>query len=319
MDRSYRIDRHARATGELAALITRERPEILHVHTPVASIVGRVAAALRRTPHVVYTAHGFYFHDDMPAFERFAHIALEGILARATDVLLTQSEEDHQAAIRYRIRPRRFLRTLGNGVDIDAIAAFAPERNAVRSELGIAPRDVVVGFIGRHVREKGFFDLVEAMRLVAKDHPRTILLTIGANMKGDRDPVTEFPETAVRVLHLGHRADARRLVHAFDIFALPSYREGMPRSILEAMAAAKPVVASAIRGCREEVVHGATGYLIPVRAPTALATAISALVQSQDLREAMGHAGFVRARAKFDERLVIERLLDVYRTLLGAS
>jgi glycosyltransferase involved in cell wall biosynthesis len=312
--RSYSVLTHARAVAQLTRLLRRERPDILHVHTPVASLLARLAAAVAGVPSVVYTAHGFYFHERMPRLERAAHIALERAAARVTDVLLTQSEEDRQTCLEVSIRPRRLLATLGNGVDVEAIAALAPEREAVREELGIATGDVVVGFVGRQVVEKGWPDLVAAMHLALPRAPSVRALAIGSNFAGDRDPsgAIELP----RAIVLGHRTDVPRLLHAVDIFALPSYREGMPRSILEAMAASRPVVATDIRGCREEVVEGVTGHLVPVGAPAELAASLVRLATSPALRASMGAAGLSRARALFDERLVIQRLFDAYETAL---
>jgi glycosyltransferase involved in cell wall biosynthesis len=312
--RSYSVPAHARSVARIATLLRRERPDILHVHTPVASLLARLGAVVARVPGVVYTAHGFYFHERLPTLERAAHIALERAAARFTDVLLTQSEEDRRTCLEVGIRPRRLLATLGNGVDVEAIAAFAPERAAVRAELGIAPDDLVVGFVGRRVLEKGWPDLAEAVRLALPRIPRLRALTIGGNVDGDRDRTgtIELP----RAIVLGQRTDVPRLLHAVDVFALPSYREGMPRSILEAMAAEKPVVATNIRGCREEVVDGVTGHLVPVGSPRELAAALERVLTSADRRARMGAAGLERARALFDERLVIERLFAAYALLL---
>jgi glycosyltransferase involved in cell wall biosynthesis len=314
--RSYDPIAHARTVIALTALLHRERPDILHVHTPVAGLLARLAGALARAPAVVYTAHGFYFHERMPWLERTAHVTLERAAALATDVLLTQSEEDRQTCLAEGIRPRKLLQTLGNGVDVEAIAALAPEREAVRQELGIAPEDVVVGFVGRRVFEKGWPDLVTALRIALDRAPHLRALSIGANFAGDRDRMAEIE--LPRGIVLGHRTDVSRLLHGVDVFALPSYREGMPRSILEAMAAAKPVVATDIRGCREEVVDGVTGCLVPVGDPPKLAAAICRLAASPELRARMGAAGLERARALFDESMVIQRMLDAY-ALLRAS
>jgi glycosyltransferase involved in cell wall biosynthesis len=240
---------------------------------------------------------------------------MERAAARVTDVLLTQSEEDRQTCLAEGILPKRLLATLGNGVDVEAIAAFTPERDAVRAELGIAADDLVVGFVGRRVLEKGWPDLVAALRLSHDRFPRLRALSIGANFAGDRDRMDEIE--LPRAIVLGHRTDVPRLLHAVDVFALPSYREGMPRSILEAMAAARPVVATDIRGCREEVVDGVTGFLVPVGDPPALRGAIERLLESDGLRARMGAAGLDRARALFDERLVFERVLAAYRAALG--
>jgi len=110
---------------------------------------------------------------------------------------------------------------------------------------------------------------------------------------------------------LGRRDDVPALLSAADVFVLPSYREGMPRSIIEAMASGLPVVATDIRGCREEVADGETGFLVPVRDARALAAALNRLVDDPDLRDSMGRAGTRRAQALFDEAQVLNRQMTV--------
>jgi len=118
------------------------------------------------------------------------------------------------------------------------------------------------------------------------------------------------PEFGARVRFLGYRDDMADLMRAADIFTLPSHREGMPRSIIEAMLTGLPVVATDVRGSREEVVDGETGLLVPVRDAAALARALGRLVGDTGLRAAMSAAGLERARTLYDERLVIARQLD---------
>jgi glycosyltransferase involved in cell wall biosynthesis len=166
-------------------------------------------------------------------------------------------------------------------------------------------------------------ELVRAVALIRRQIPRIRLLIIGGSLLSDRDPAETELAKLVGELQLGEAIIVTGLtdrvaeyLSASDVFVLPSYREGMPRSILEAMAAAKPVVATDIRGCREEVVDGVTGFLVPVRDAERLAHAIARLVDDPDLCTRMGAAGQMRAREFFDERVVFERLLEVYRRYL---
>ena len=115
------------------------------------------------------------------------------------------------------------------------------------------------------------------------------------------------PDLRGRIRFLGYRADMPELMRAADIFTLPSHREGMPRSVIEAMLTGLPVVATDIRGTREEVVDGETGLLVPVRDSASLAAALSELVRDRERRASMGQNGRARARELFDERLVLER------------
>ncbi|NLG65402.1 MAG: glycosyltransferase family 4 protein, partial [Actinobacteria bacterium] len=153
--------------------------------------------------------------------------------------------------------------------------------------------------------------------------PDVRLLIIGGSLPSDRDPAEAQLAEMVDGLGLhdaivttGFTDRVAEYLSAADVFVLPSYREGMPRSILEAMALGLPVVATNIRGCREEVVDGDTGFLVPVRDSAALADRIGRLIDDPGLRRRMGAAGQARARELFDERLVFERLLGVYKQYL---
>ena len=117
---------------------------------------------------------------------------------------------------------------------------------------------------------------------------------------------------------LGRRDDVEDLYHGFDIFVLPSYREGFPRAAMEAAASAVPVIATDVRGCRQVVDDGVTGLLVPVRDELALAAAVEDLAGDAPRRRAMGEAGLRKAVAEFDDRRVVERTLAVYERLLEA-
>jgi glycosyltransferase involved in cell wall biosynthesis len=303
-----------RATRALARVMRQERFDIVHVHTPVASLVGRLAAWRSHVPLIAYTAHGFYFHEHMAWTKRSAFVALEWLAGRATDLLMTQSQEDADFARRTGLVTGATA-AIGNGVDP---ALFHPRdgahRKAKRAELGTPPDAPVILMVGRMVAEKGYPELFAAMKKVdahlwvagarlESDHARPV----DAALAGDAD-------LAGRVHLLGERDDVPELMAAADLFTLPSHREGMPRSIIEAMMTGLPVVATDIRGSREEVVNGTTGLLVPVADTDALADALDRLVADPAARSAMGEAGRTRALDLYDENKVIARQLE----LLGA-
>lgn len=307
----------------LYRLMCREQFDIVHVHTPVAAALGRVAAKLARVPVIIYTAHGFYFHELMAPWKRRFIIWMEKVLGRCcTDMLFTQSAEDAKTAIQERIMPEDRVVYIGNGVPLEAFGL--PPNPNLRAELGLGKKDKVVGFIGRLVREKGMEELLKAMGPVIKEFPQAKLLVVGDTLESDRDrqATRRLKELVQRngleevVKFAGFREDIPELLTIMDLFVLPSYREGMPRTVLEAMAAEKPVVATNIRGCREEVVHSETGYLVPVKNPVKLAEAIIEILSDKMLAKRMGEAGRQRAIEFFDERNVIEKQLGIYRKLI---
>jgi glycosyltransferase involved in cell wall biosynthesis len=168
--------------------------------------------------------------------------------------------------------------------------------------------------IGRMVAEKGYPELFEALARV----PGLTLACVGTRLESDHEGdvagalarAQADPAVAARLRLLGYRTDVAALLRGADLFVLPSHREGMPRSIIEAMMTGLPVVATRIRGAREQVVDGETGFLVPVREPTALAEALSRLAADPALRARLGAAGRARALDCYDEAKVIARQIE---------
>lgn len=306
-----------RSTFALVRYFRRERFDVLHVHTPVAALIGRLAARIAGIPLVIYTAHGFYFHEQMPRWKRGFFIALERLGGRFTDLLFSQSSEDAEDAIKEGIAPRERVLAIGNGVDV---SQFDPARvgagSTAREALGIPADAFVVGMIGRQVREKGVAEFLAAATDLAQRFPQVWFLLVGERLASDHAGGVE-EEFALAKERLGERlaapglrADVPQLLAAMDLFCLPSWREGMPRTIIEAMMMGKPVVATDIRGAREEVVPGETGVLVPTRAPDRLAAAIAGFVHDPARGLRLGQAGRARALMLYDEQKVVALQLE---------
>ncbi|MCU0985805.1 MAG: glycosyltransferase family 4 protein [Acetobacteraceae bacterium] len=296
----------------LIRLFRQERFDLLHVHTPLAGLIGRIAGRIAGIPRIAYTAHGFYFHERMSPAAYRAHVALERFGRRFTDVLMTQSAEDAETAKAEGIAPGGAVTVIGNGVDP---ALFRPgtaeERATARAAMGVAGGDVVAVMIGRMVAEKGYPELFAALSRT----PGLTLACIGTRLESDHEGAVDAalavaqgnPATAARLRLLGYRTDVAALLRGADLFVLPSHREGMPRAIIEAMMTGLPVVATAIRGAREQVIDGETGFLVPVKDEAVLAEALGRLASDPALRARMGAASLARARAEYDEAKVIAR------------
>lgn len=317
----------ARSFFFLIRLFRSERYDIVHTHTPVAGVVARLAAWLCRVPRVVNSVHGFYFHENSHPFTRWAAALVERWMGRITDFSLFVSHEDLETAIALGICTPQSGLWIANGVDQKRFDPERPELEraaaAVRSELGAAPDDILVGTVARMVREKGIDELLGAFAMLQGANPSIRLVLVGDVLESDRDGMRERINEALkdpgygsRIHWLGFRRDVEVLLRAMDVFVLPSYREGMPLSVIEAMSMGLPVVATDIRGCREAVIDGVTGFLVPHRKVQPLATAIRRLLEDPVLRGRMGQAGLVRARELYDERAVLDRQLGVLRRLI---
>jgi glycosyltransferase involved in cell wall biosynthesis len=301
-----------RAFFALHSLFRSERFDVVHVHTPIAALAGRPAARLAGVGRVAYTAHGFYFHEKMPAARRAFYIALEWFGGRFTDVLLTQAEEDAAAARRFGLCKGGVIEAIGNGSDPTRFRPAMPgedTRKRLRGELGAAADRPVFVMIGRLVAEKGYPELFRAMKFARAAE----LWVVGERLTSDHagsidadiQTVKSDPDLSRRIKFLGYRADIPEILRSADAFVLPSHREGMPRSIIEAMLTGLPVVATDIRGSREEVIDGETGLLVPLFDETALGEALNKIANDAPLRAKMGAAGLARARALYDENKVI--------------
>ncbi len=262
----------ARALVELVRILRRGRFHVVHAHTPKGGVLGRVAARMAGVPCVVNTVHGLYATPEDPARRRWPVLGVEWLAARFSDLELYQSGEDLEWARRTRIaRPSRSV-LLGNGVDLTRFdpAAVDPDGGArIRSGLGLPSDAVVVGTVGRLVAEKGYRELFEAAGTVRRSFPEVRFVAVGDPDRAKPDAITQDEQEAASkdVTFAGWREDVRDLLGAFDIFVLPSWREGLPRSAIEAAAMGTPLVLTDIRGCREVVTDGLEGVLVPVRDP----------------------------------------------------
>jgi glycosyltransferase involved in cell wall biosynthesis len=315
----------ARALRELVRLFRRLRPSIVHTHNPKPGLYGRVAARLARVPVVVNTVHGLYALPEDPWPKRLVVYGLERVAAACSHQELLQNPEDLPTLRRLRV-PAARLAVLGNGIDLerfDPARISAAERAAARVEMGAgSDDDVVVGLVGRLVREKGYPEVFQAAALLAKRCPQVRVAVIGPDEPGKADGLTAADRaTAERagVRFLGSRDDVARLCAGMDVHVLASHREGFPRSPMEASALGVPVVASDVRGCRQAVENEVTGLLVPVRDPTALAAAIERLARDPAERRRMGVAARAKATTDFDQQRCIDLTLDTYDRLLAGA
>lgn len=315
-----------KATIALVRWIAKHKPDVVHVHTPVASLAGRLAAWVCRVPIIIYTAHGFYFHEGTPRGQRRFHIALEWLFGQINDALFCVSEEDVATARALGITRGGMIEWVGNGVDSRRFDPARPElvaaRQRIRAELGIPEHAQVVTIMGRLVREKGFREFFTAARELARRHDGLHFIVAGDTVTGEHDGAKEeiaalarVPELEGLVHFTGMRDDVPELLAATDIFTLPSYREGLPTSVIEAMMMERPVVATRIRGCREAVQDGQTGFLVEPANASELTGALDYLLRNPSAGSMMGRSGRVRACARFDQTNVLRRQWLLLRQL----
>ena len=320
MTRSLSPAQQLRSVLTLTNSLRRRRPGVVHTHTPVGGIIGRTAARLAGVSAIVHTLHGLPFAGKPQSNAERAFLYAERALAPSTTLFFSQSVSDALEGARLRIAPAERTTVIGNGVDLVRFRPDPAARQRMRAELGIASDSIVVTTIARLVREKGLVELADAAYAL-RDNDKLVFLIVGRSEPSDRTHLEAdlAAHPAARALRqrwrpLGRRDDVERLLQASDLYVLPTHREGLPRSIIEAMATGLAVVATDIPACRELVEPERTGALVPVGDANALGAAILRLAERAD-RVGMGARGRAVAEARHDEARIIAHQL---RLLEGA-
>jgi glycosyltransferase involved in cell wall biosynthesis len=300
----------------LVRLLRRERPSIVQSHGARSNVYTKLAGSVAGTSVILTTVHNSLFDYEVGLLRRRLYVLAERLTSPLTDRILAVSAAIARDLVhRYRIGAGKVV-TIQNGIDAEA---FRPRRSrsAVLTELGLNARDRLIGIAARMTLQKGHHDLLHALRLLLPRFPRLRCLLIG---DGPLKPRLEQQAAALgvsaRCLFTGVRPDVADLVDVVEAVVLPSRSEGLPFALLEAMALAKPVVATEVGGNPEVVEHGSTGLLVPPQDPEALAEAIAFLLDRPDAAAGMGERGRARVRERFTLDRMLRALEDVYASLL---
>jgi len=318
--REASVTSDVRAAWQLARILRQERLDVLHTHNPKPGVYGRILGRMLGVPVVINTVHGLYATETDPLWKRTLVYTLEWLAGLFSDLELVQSAEDMSTMRKLRLARPGKIQHLGNGVDLTRFDGVDGRvRSRLRSELGVGDDAVVVGCVARLVREKGIPELIHAYERRTQDYE---LVIVGPSDPSKPDALSTGEIASaedIGVIFLGHRSDVDQLYQAFDMFVLPSHREGFPRAAMEAAATGLPLVVTDVRGCREVVDDGLNGLLVAKGRPDELALAIDRLVSDEALRKSMGEAGVVKARRDFDEQNVVDTVLSAYSRVARAK
>jgi glycosyltransferase involved in cell wall biosynthesis len=300
---------------KLREYLASAKPGIVHTHTDKGGGVGRIAARLAGVPCVIHTVHGYAFDEGQSSIKNWAYSLIERELSRHTDIVLSQSIEDVETAKHLRIRARAgYPIWIGNGVDT---SLFDRSRFGVEAQAGLRSRlrigqEPVITIVARLTFEKGYRELVEA--LAACTELQWTALFVG---REDRDGAAiqrliQQHGISDRVRLIGDSDEIPLLLSISDLFVLPSYTEGVPRTVIEAQCMALPAVVTDVRGCREVVVHRETGLVVEPKDSVSLASAMRAAIQDPVMRMQYGAKAAARARKLFSEDAVFRRIESAY-------
>lgn len=266
------------AYKELNRVIKREHFDIVHCHTPVGGVLGRMAAHKHHVPVVIYTAHGFHFFKGCSIKNRVMFYLIEKNMSRITDILITINNEDFEVA-KNRLHARRTERIHGVGIDIEKFSIPSNCRNKKRTELGVADDEKLLLSVGELDRDKNHIEVLEAMRTLAPKGYKYFIAGNGSLKESHTDYIkTNGLENSVYLL--GYRRDIPELLQATDLYIFPSMFEGLSVALMEAVAAKIPIACSKVRGNVDTVVTKES-YFSP-QSPTELVSSVEAISNMTD-------------------------------------
>ena len=311
--------RDLRSVLSLLRLFVRERPDIVHAHTPKAGVLAMTAAFFSGVKCRVFHIHGLP-HSTARGVTRLLLRWTTRLSCELASRVLCVSPSAAMLAVNDGLCRRDRIRVPSNGtisgVDTDRFepVRWAPNGTLLRGKLGIAEQDLVIGFLGRLVRDKGVGELAEAWDQIRRQFANTHLVIAGDFEERDALPesVIEKLKADARVHLLGWFEDTPALYSALDIVALPTYREGFPTVLLEAASMGLPVVATRVTGCVDAVVDGGTGVLVEAGDVRALAGALTRYLEDTELRCLHGHQARARVQALFQPEDVLKAVLSEY-------
>jgi len=314
---------------ELVRLVRRERFTIVHAHSAKGGFLGRLAAWLCRVPVILYTLHGRdpwwpggpaasagHMAGLMSPTRKRSFLALERSLRSVTDGFIAVAPQVARDAIDGRIARAGSVSVAPSAIDIDSIP-MDPDPT-VRSEFEIPLGAPVVGMVGRLDEQKAPLDFVRMAAIVQSRRPDVRFMVVGAGELEDRVR-EEARRSGLNALVTGFRSDAPRIASAFDVFVVSSLYEGVGRSVTEALASARPVVATAVDGIVDLIRPGGNGLLAQAGDPEALAACVLWLLDHPDDARRMGEQGRAYVRSLFDPAAMCATLDRIYSRFLGSE
>lgn len=317
-----------KAVYRLYKYLRKERPNIVHTHTPKAGIVGMMAAYFAKVPHRLHTVAGLPLLE-ANGFKRWVLNWVEKLTYRFATGVYPNSQGLLQIILAEKFAPASKLKVLGNGssngIDTNYFSAeaFTPERNLQkRNELRIPAEDFVYVFVGRIVRDKGINELVEAFVNLQKEITDTSLLLVGP-FENDLDPVSEATKTHIeshdKIISVGYQTDVRPFLAISDALVFPSYREGFPNVVMQAGAMHLPAIVSNINGCNEIIKEGKNGTIVEPKNTAMLYHSMLEMVSNKEKYAILKSNARSSIVKRYGRKQIWQLIHEEYTTLIATN
>jgi glycosyltransferase involved in cell wall biosynthesis len=319
LGRALDLRRDVATLLELARLIRRVRPHIVHTHTAKAGAVGRLAAWLARVPVIVHTYHGHVLDGYFTAWKTRIFVAIERWLAKRSHCVLAVSENVRRELLARGIGTAEQLRVIPLGLELERFAAADSLRGHLRRELDVKPDTPLVGIVARLVPIKAHETFVAVAAILTRRTDCHFVVVGDGERRSELEQLATRAGVDGRIHFLGWRADLERIYADLDVVVLTSRNEGSPVALIEAMAAGKPVVATSVGGVPDVVEHGVSGILVRAGDVEALASAVEGVIRDPTRGRLMGEAGRRRVRGVYGADRLLRNMDDLYQELLVAA
>jgi glycosyltransferase involved in cell wall biosynthesis len=286
------------AIHEIRKIIRGYKPDVVHLNSSKMGVVGSIAASIEHVSRIIYRIGGWAFLEDVPSWKRATYLWSEKLTASHKDVIVTVHPGDEEEAKRHNIRPKDRVITIPNGLDLSSFDKKLLDRDSARKELGLGPTETVIGTVANFYPPKDLPRYLASMApLLTSTNLRLVIIGDGPERNAVEQAIQENDLTN-HVMLAGRRSDSATLLRAFDLFVLPSSKEGMPWSLLEAMAAGLPCVATDVGACRW-MLEPDTGIIVPPKNGEAMRNAIQSLLTDEQKRAALGAAARHAVETRF--------------------
>lgn len=283
--------KNIKAFRQMDALIKTEGFDVIHCNTPIGGLLGRICGSRNKVRKIIYTVHGFHFYKGAPLVNRLIYKPMERLLARKTDAIITINREDFASAHEFKFKEDgNIFYVPGVGIDTERFEGKDIEvRRAKRQELGLEDDEIMLISVGELNQNKNNTVIIDALSRVDCESAKIKYFLCGVGpLKESLKAKAEEKGIGERVIFLDYRNDVPDLFKAADIFVMPSIREGLSRSIMEAMASGLPCVVSKIRGNVDLIEEEKGGALCSPFSAEEFAAAIESLCKNGDTRAEMG-------------------------------